>query len=230
MPELGEFLELSVRAPDVRGSLDFYLRLGFTELIANDVRSYPYTVVTDGSMVIGLHADGPEEPALTFVLPELEQHVNAMRAAGQQFEFTHLGGERFNEAALRTPDGHLLLLLEARTFSPGSEIDVPPTLLGRYVELRFGSHALPDTRAFFEAAGFLVMEEDSPDSLLMSAPGLTLAMREAVPGDRPVLRYPAADPATLSQQLAARGIRATAASDGILVQAPEGTRLLVSAA
>ena len=78
MSSLGQFLELSVPATDLAASLDFYLRLGFSELRVNDIRPGSYAAVTDGQIVIGLHGVGLEEPALTFVRPDLARHARAL--------------------------------------------------------------------------------------------------------------------------------------------------------
>ena len=68
MSGIGTFLELSVPTDDIQASLEFYQRLGFTELTVNDIRTHYYAVVTDGRIAIGLHAGGFDEPALSFVV------------------------------------------------------------------------------------------------------------------------------------------------------------------
>ena len=70
---LGRFLEISVHAPDVRESLEFYQALGFEQATTSDSVSYPYAVVTDGRLFLGLHAAELPTPSLTFVMPELRK-------------------------------------------------------------------------------------------------------------------------------------------------------------
>jgi hypothetical protein len=80
---IGRFLEISVHAPDVLASLAFYERLGFTQVTTGEAWSYPYAVVTDGRLAIGLHQQElPQSPLLAFVLPELHRQLAALEAAG----------------------------------------------------------------------------------------------------------------------------------------------------
>jgi len=72
MSSLGHFLEFSVTAPDLGASLDFYLRLEFSEVRVNDSRPRGYAVVTDAQIVIGL-----DEPALTFVRPVISPSLHS---------------------------------------------------------------------------------------------------------------------------------------------------------
>jgi hypothetical protein len=65
-----------------------------------------------------------------------------------------------------------------RTF-PVSDDELPPPVIGRCTELALGSSVLADTREFFELAGFLGTEGEDEDSVLLTAPGLSLALRSA---------------------------------------------------
>ncbi|MEO7385426.1 MAG: hypothetical protein ABIX37_00670 [Gammaproteobacteria bacterium] len=227
MSILGQFLEFSVPAPDLSASLDFWLRLGFTEIRVNDIRPRGYAAVTDGQVVIGLHGTGLDEPALTFVRPDLARHARAMVDAGTEFEFMRLGDDQFNEVGLRTPDGHLLVLLEAPTFSVADD-DTPTPLIGRSTELTLAATALADTRSFFESAGFLGTEGEDEDSVLVTAPGLSLALRPESRQPGVTLRFePAGGWRALLDE---RGIAARPAGRDHVLVAPEGTRLLLVAA
>ena len=176
MSNLGHFLELSVPAPDLGASLDFWLRLGFSEVRVNDIRPRGYAAVTDGQIVIGLHAVGLDEPALTFVRPDLARHARALMDAGTELEFVRLDDDQFNEVGLRTPDGHLLMLLEAPTFSVADDDHSPP-LIGRCTEVTLGCTDPAVTREFFERAGFLPVDEGEDDVVLLQTPGITLGLR-----------------------------------------------------
>jgi hypothetical protein len=52
---LGKFLEVSVYAPDIPASLEFYESLGFVQASTGETWSHPYAVITDGRLCIGLH-------------------------------------------------------------------------------------------------------------------------------------------------------------------------------
>ena len=81
--------------------------------------AYPYAVVTDGRLAIGLHQHAlPQSPLLAFVLPNLGRQLEALEAAGVMVLDRRLGSDVFNEASFEAPGGQLVRLLEARTFSP----------------------------------------------------------------------------------------------------------------
>ena len=224
MSSLGQFLELSVPAPDLAASLDFYRQLGFSELRVNDIRPGGYAAVTDGQIVIGLHGTGLEEAALTFVKPDLARHARSLVDAGTELEFARLDSDQFNEIGLRTPDGLLVQLLEAPTFTVADDEFAAP-LIGRCIELTLCSTALADTRNFFELAGFLGTDGEDEDSVLLSAPGLALAIRPETQRGGVTLRFePTGD---WRERLDLRGITARRAGPNNLLVAPEGTRLLL---
>ncbi len=116
MSSLGRFLEISIPAEDVEDSLSFYRRLGFFELPVGEIRAYNYAVVSDGSVCLGLHADGVDQLSLSFVKPNIARHSRTFRDLGLELEFERLADDEFNEAAVADPDGHQAFLLEARTF------------------------------------------------------------------------------------------------------------------
>ena len=226
MSSLGQFLELSVPAPDLAASLDFYLQLGFSELRVNDIRPGSYAAVTDGQIVIGLHGVGLDEPALTFVKPDVARHARALVDTGTELDFQRLDDDQFNEVGLRTPDGQLLQLLEAATFSVADEEFAAP-LIGRCTELALCSATLADTRDFFELAGLLATDAEDEDFVLLSAPGLSLTIRPEMQRGGVTLRFePTGD---WRQLLDSRGIACRRAGANDLLVAPEGTRLLLVA-
>ena len=85
---LGRFLEYSIPTPDIRASLDFYGKLGFSQAQVGETWAHPYAVVTDGRLHLGLHQLATAVPALTFVKPDLLRATRcARRAAVWYFEF-----------------------------------------------------------------------------------------------------------------------------------------------
>lgn len=223
MGAFGRFLELSVPAGDVQRSLGFYRALGFVELPTGEIRRWHYAVVTDGHIAIGLHGDGLGEPALTFVRPNLARQVSVLEEAGRTFECRRLAADEFNEAALRSPEGHLILMLEARTWSPADA--GRGCVLGRSTELSLACADVALERVFFEEAGFIAREED--DGLVrLDAPGVTLGLRAAPGAPVATLRFDSR-PRDLSDRLAALGLRTTRAAGAQVLTAPEGTRLVI---
>lgn len=227
MGAFGRFLEVSVPAADVLRSLAFYRALGFAELVTGDIRAWHYAVVTDGHVAIGLHGAGFDEPALSFVRPHLARQVPVLEAAGHAFELRRLGDDEFHEAALRSPDGWVIRMMEARTWSPG---DAPgePALVGRCAEVSLGCADVDTTRRFFEAAGFLPGPAAADGPVRLEAPGLTLGLRAEAPQAVATLRFATTDPARAVRALAARDLVATRVAGGHLLRAPEGTRLVIA--
>lgn len=217
MTILGRFLEYSVPAPDIAASASFYHQLGFTALATGDIRAHHYAVFTDGRIAIGLHGSGLAEPALTFVLPGLAARARALEALGFEIEFARLGSEEFHELGVRGPAGELLLVIEARTFSPGLGGEVPAPVLGRLEAIGVGAKDRRAAAAFWEGAG-LVPDDD--EGLRLVAPGLRLALDEARG-----LRFRGADAAALGAVAERTGLEPRPTETGIELETPEGLRL-----
>ena len=122
---LGTFLEFGFAARPVGEAFEFYRSIGFQAVPVGDILDYPYAVVTDGDICIGLHEGEHEGTLLTFVRPDLKDYLRALRRAHIELEFSRLAADEFNEAGFRDPNTQLVTLLEARTFSPGSW-ELPP--------------------------------------------------------------------------------------------------------
>ena len=73
---LGRFHEISITTADIRASVEFYERLGFTQAPTTDAWSHPYGVLTDGRLFIGLHQRRVPTPVLTFVHPGIATHLD----------------------------------------------------------------------------------------------------------------------------------------------------------
>ena len=155
-----------------------------------------------------------------------DSRASALEREGHSFEFRRLGTEEFNEAGLRTPGGHLLIMMEARTWS-SADTGSRDCVLGRCTKVVLDCDDVGRTRAFFEAAG-LLPEDDEPAGHLLHAPGLTLALRQrSVRAPVATLRYQAGNPDTVPSALATLGLSATPLAGGCVLRAPEGTHLLL---
>jgi catechol 2,3-dioxygenase-like lactoylglutathione lyase family enzyme len=223
MITFGRFLELTVPTRDILASLAFYRALGFTEWPVGEIRHWHYAVVTDGQIVIGLHQGGIEEPALTFVRPRLASQVAALTATGHDLDWQRLGPDEFHEVALRTPDGQLLLLVEARTFSPGDAAET--TVLGvpgESIDLPCADVAR--TAQFLAGAGFLPAENGSDR---WAAPGITLSLRAGAPAAVATVNFAPPDPAGVAARLTDHDLAPRRVGRHWHLTAPEGTRLVL---
>ena len=94
---LGRFLEFSIATPDIRASLEFYGKLGFSQAQVGEAWAHPYAVVTDGRVCLGLHEELIPAPSLTFVKPNLLKYL------GRFGETRGLGRPRLTRPGLGRP-------------------------------------------------------------------------------------------------------------------------------
>ncbi|HEY4367882.1 MAG TPA: hypothetical protein VGN07_11675 [Steroidobacteraceae bacterium] len=158
---LGRFLEISVHTPVIQQSLQFYQSLGFEQASVGETWPYPYAVVTDGRLFIGLHAAPLPSPTLTFVSPQLAIGVGHLRQQGVLFAQEHLGSEEFNQASFIDPTGLHVRLLEARTFSPPNLPTAIATTCGYFSELGIPVRDAAPGRDFWEPLGFVALTEET---------------------------------------------------------------------
>jgi catechol 2,3-dioxygenase-like lactoylglutathione lyase family enzyme len=233
---LGRFLEVSIHCADVLESLRFYERLGFAQAAVGDTWPHAYAVVTDGRLHLGLHGFEFDSPALTFVQPGLRRHVATLEAAGVEFEFLKLGDESFNELGFRSPDGQMITLLEARTFSPLARRPQDASVLDWFEEVQLPAPAIAPSRAFWERCGFVAVEEnDTPPRVALTSDSLNVALAGDGAFRHPVLLFKTSDLAARRARIEALGVepvrppRGVDATRHLLLRAPEGTELLLTA-
>jgi catechol 2,3-dioxygenase-like lactoylglutathione lyase family enzyme len=162
LPLLGIFHELSIAAQDVRATVEFYERLGFTQATTTDTYTHLYGVLTDGRICVGVHRRPGPSPVLTFVQAGIARRVADFAAAGLELSSCRTGEEVFNEVAFADPSGHTVAVLEARTFSPGAQLASGASLCGDFAELSLPSRDLAAAQAFWEPLGFVAEELSSP--------------------------------------------------------------------
>lgn len=233
---LGRFLEISLHAPQIRESLEFYESLGFVQATVGETWPHPYAVVTDGRLFLGLHGAPVHSPALTFVLPDLRRGIERLRRADIDFEEQHLGDDVFNQAIFFDPNRQTVKVIEARTFSP-PQLDGPvATTCGYFVEFGIPSRDAQTARTFWEQLGFVAMEEELLpfQRTPLTSDHLDLALYRARALRHPVLTFEDPEMRERLARLRERGFKLSDdmpdslddSTNAILI-APEGTRLLL---
>jgi catechol 2,3-dioxygenase-like lactoylglutathione lyase family enzyme len=212
---IGRFLELSVATPDIAASFEFYAGLGFTQADAGEVWPHPYVVVTDGRIHIGLHQGAHESPQITFVRPQLLQHIDALEKLGIELEFSRLGNNVFNEIGWRDPSGHLIRLVEARTFSPAGQAWSSPSSCGQFQQIALPTPDPDAAKAFWERLGFVGMDEPDARTRHICCVSDTVNIGLYAPKDVPV-------PTLIFEPNDAQAVRG-----GRKLTAPEGTAILL---
>ncbi len=235
---LGRFLEISVTAPDVLESLDFYRRLGFSEASVGETWKHPYAVVTDGHVAIGLHGHEFQSPALTFVRPDLKPHVAQLARLGIHPAFQKLGDEEFHEVGFRDPGGQMLTLLEARTFSPPDRSATEASLCGYFTEFGAPQTDFGAAVKFWDKLGFIAAEETAEPFVRISLTSDYLDIGLYRPDDfgKPVLLFIDSDLPLRLEKIRAQGLEPQSRPPSVLDPAtsamfiaPEGTPLVLMA-
>jgi hypothetical protein len=234
---IGRFHEVSVHAPDLLASLAFYERLGFSQVTVGEAFPYPYAVLADGRLAIGLHGrELPQSPLLAFVLPGLLDRLPALERRGIEILERRLGGDVFNEASLEA-GGQRLRLLEARTHSPAPLGPGETSRLGWFEEYALPVGHLKQAEAAFEQLGFVPAEEsgDPFPRIGLTSDSLNVALLGPGTLARPALVFTDAGmPARIAQlrdsgiDFARRLPTGLDAGRHALLVAPEGTQLLLA--
>lgn len=233
---LGRFLEYSVHAPDPGASLDFYQRLGFSQAEVGEAWPHAYAVVTDGRLCLGLHGEPFAGTSITFVRPNVLSHLASLEHLGLELEFRHLGNDVFNEVGWRDPSGHLIRLVEARTFSPVKRGPGDTSICGYFQEIALPATDPGTAKHFWERLGFVGLEEAEGQlpHLVCTSDSIDVGLYDPALLRAPALVFETADLAGARARLAALGLedatRALAslrADVASIFEAPEGTQLLL---
>ncbi len=227
---LGKWLEFSVHTPDVLDSLSFYKALGFTELESGDVWPHGYAVVSDGDICIGLHDRVFDAPALTFVHQDLARHARSMSDHGYNFSFLKIDEDVFNELGFTDRDGHMISMIEARTFSQPPD-DIEDSLCGRWIELTLPVRDVMQAGFFWAplAPAILELREEPTMHMRFDAGGMQLGLSESIALKSPALCFKCPNKDALWDTIERHGLRSEKypGYEGAfcVIEAPEGTRL-----
>ena len=156
---LETFLEIGIETDDIAGAFDEFRSLGFSFVNAGDIREHGYAVVSDGDVCIALHESEVTGPWLSFVRPELESYIRALRRLGIELEIARLGEQEFHEVGFRDPNEQLVTLVEARTFSPAAGDDTPASVCGTVLEYSLATGSIEDSAQFWGGLGFETVAE-----------------------------------------------------------------------
>lgn len=233
---LGRFLEYSLPTPDIRASFDFYAQLGFSQAEVGEVWNYPYAVMTDGRVCVGLHQHAEFVPSVTFVKPDLLRHLEGLEKRGAAFEFRHLGNDVFNEVGWLDPAGHMIRVMEARTFSPSKRSDLETSLCGYFVELALPAPDLGLAKTFWEEFGFVGMDEFDAalPHVACTSDTIDIGLYDSIHLNAPALLFEVDDLRRTLAALNAKGISPAGRLPGplrgraALLHAPEGTPILMT--
>ena len=227
---LGRFLEFTIATPDILESLNFYKQLGFSELEGGEVWPHKYVAVSDGELSIGLHQREFPSQALTFVHEEVAKEARSMTDHGYDFEYLNIAEDSFNELGLLDRDGHMVTMIEARTFSNPDE-DMNNSLCGRWFETTLPVRdALRAARFWAPLAPELLRVREEPTThMRFNAAGMSLGLSESIALNGPSLCFRCDDREAVWIALAKNGFqhKEYPGFEGAFmsITAPEGTSI-----
>lgn len=230
MSTIGRFLEFSVRTPAILDSLHFYKTLGFAELEIGDVWPHKYAVVSDGELNIGLHDRDFDSPAITFVHQDLAKRARSMTDHGFDFRFMQLDEDAFNVLGFADRDGHMVTMLEARTFNASEEAE-KDSACGSWFELSLPVRDVLRAAQFWAplAPTLLEMREEPTTHMRFEASSVPLGLSESIALEGPSLCFKCPDRHELMGLLEQRGMdfERFPGFEGAFaaIRAPEGTTL-----
>lgn len=179
---LETFLEIGIETDDIAGAFHEFRSLGFSFVNTGDIREHGYAVVSDGNVCIALHESELAGPWISFVRPELESYVRALRRNGIELEIARLGDQEFHEVGFRDPNEQLVTLVEARTFSPAVGEDIATSICGTVLEYSLATASIEDSSQFWRGLGFeTVAEGTEPHAWRrIHGAGLAIGLHESV--------------------------------------------------
>jgi catechol 2,3-dioxygenase-like lactoylglutathione lyase family enzyme len=188
---LGRFHEIAIKTQDIRASVEFYERLGFSQVETGETWTHPYGVLTDGRIFLGLHQNPFESPALTFVHADVARYALELGAQGLKLAYQRTAEHEFHSIGLKDPAGQMLVVLEARTYSPVLRGPERAPLCGYFEEYSIPSTDFELGKAFWEPLGFVATEEtDVPYlHLPLTSDHLDIAFHRPRTLDQPMLVF-----------------------------------------
>ena len=189
---LENFLEIGIEAGDIGETFEELRSLGFSFVSAGDIRTYGYAVLSDGDICIALHDCELGGPWLSFVRPDLESYVRALRRREIDLEIARLGEQEFHEVGFRDPNGQLVTLVEARTFSPLAAEETAASVCGTFLEYSVATGSIEESASFWHGLGFATVAEGSEPHpwRRIACAGISIGLHESM-RFRPGLAYSA---------------------------------------
>jgi len=236
LPLPGRFHEVSLATADIRASVDFYERLGFSQATTTDTFAHPYGVLTDGRLYLGLHQRHAPSPTLTFVRAGIAACLDEFAARGIELTLCHVGEDEFNEIGFQGPHGESVRVIEARTYSPAERASSETSLCGDFAEVSLPVIDFAAAQAFFEPLGFVATGEVQTPylHLPLTSDHLDLAFHHSRTFDGPLIVFRAPDMAQRIERLRTLGVagggplpHGVPLAANTLLTAPEGTHLLL---
>ena len=217
------FLEYSIPVENVLHSLEFFQALGFSSLLTNDIRSYPYGVITDGRCYLGLHERNQfsqltEQPRFCFVHDEIAPIVRYLNDRNYQIINSQLDEDMFQQTIFHGPNHAVINVLAARSFSLPAKDDCKDSLLGHFNGFVIPTNNIEASSKFWEGLELLVMPTLDEQAVSVSANRLNMLLVENATHRLPGLQFEHTAPETLFPLFARLGLTLDVSEESLLLE------------
>ncbi|HXW00829.1 MAG TPA: transcription termination/antitermination protein NusG, partial [Anaerolineae bacterium] len=250
--KLGNNVEISLSVANLSGSVNFYKKLGF-ERVDGGEKPYPWAVVSDGQLYLGLHQRAFSSPTLSyFMLHGLSERMDHLPKLGISLDNIQnlnpiqgmhdnklLYGTKFLTAEFESPEGQRVLLADICS-------DVETTPAGRkffskyeaFGELSLNTNDVKAALAYWEKLGFECLAEgDQPYPWVIISDGrIRLGLHQTSKLTQPTITYFAPDMPERLKRLRRRGVQFVAEHKdkkgrrvGAVIESPDGQRFFLFA-
>jgi len=114
---LGIFGELTLPTRQLADSMVFWLKFDFKPLHMAQI-PYPYAVMSDGLMMLGLHQRPQQTITLTYFAPDMPERIAALKGRGLRVDALSTDSDgSVTNGMLTSPDGQVIFLLQGDVFS-----------------------------------------------------------------------------------------------------------------
>ncbi len=152
--KLGSNLEISLSVTDLDTNLEFFRKLGLRQTAGPHTDPYPWTVLTDGFVHLGLHQTEMATPALVYFTNDLAARLEFLAENQIALLSTMEQDERVIMAWFKDPNGQRLAVADLM----GAEIPSPEGLvlsgLGHFGEFSIPTRDLAASVEFYRQFDF----------------------------------------------------------------------------
>ncbi len=232
---LGDTVHVTIGVPDLAASLAFYGQIGFGITEQAD-EPYPWAILSDGQLVLGLHQDGLVYRGLTYFAPDMGDRVEALAALGLEFVARREDQGRFIQAIFVGADNLAISLIAYGGHDHEPPLSQPNPRLKTFGEYSLGVTDLEASIAYWQQLGFELAHRDkAPYPWAILRDGLMiLGLHQQTEFSGPAITYFAPDMPARIQGLAEAGVplvREFANAEGIIagakLVAPDGQEILL---
>ena len=241
--KLGEVTAFTITTTDLEKSLNYYQRLGFSELFRTDF-PFPLIQISDGGIMIMLREGTKPYIALTYYVKEIDSVVSELESTGVVVQriptpspmvkrFLFQTEEGFNLTLVSYVEGFVQPAGKTLLTMPPSDYSKPEKYTNQTCGL-FGEYALPvknmgQSIVFWEKLGFKTLSQrTTPFPWAILSDGLSIiGLHETTQFDTPIITYFAPDMKEKIEKLKANGLTDYIEKGGnnFVLTTPEGQKV-----